>query len=368
VTFYYADGSGHYVAPVHLERQAAATIDVMQLIAAQRPDAEGNVMPLSAQFGSAVLSSANGITERMTLVASAATFNVGAGTCCTNLVYCYGYTSPTVEPSGDSTPVGSSMQCDCKAVYNNGNSVTVSGCTWSSSSAAVAMIGSSSGVMTGVSPGSVTISAQFPGLEVWSGTLCPPQTCPTQVLNASSTELVETPIQHNYPKNPLPNACWISSFFDAVRNSHAHHADDVVYDNGKGTGGVTPAYGTPVYSMEAGTVVATVSTAGPASQGYPACIGTNAPGNYVKIQTSDGYTTLYFHVKPLSNITKGASVAAGQQIGTLDNSGCQSGAHVHVARKNSSGVPVNFTLPCTNPTPANKFFDGLVDDSVPDNL
>ncbi len=60
VTFYYADGSGQYVLLVHLEGQASATIDMAQLVSAQLPDAEGNVIPLSVQFGSAVLSSAQG--------------------------------------------------------------------------------------------------------------------------------------------------------------------------------------------------------------------------------------------------------------------------------------------------------------------
>lgn len=142
----------------------------------------------------------------------------------------------------------------------------------------------------------------------------------------------------------------------------------MVYDNGQGTGGASPAYGTPVYAAEAGQVVAVNSGAGAAPGGYPACIGTGAAGNYVKIQGSDGYYTIYFHVMPLPSIVKGVKVTAGQEIGTLDNSGCQSGAHTHVARKDSSGNPVNFTLPCTNPVPTIKYYDGLVDDSVPDNL
>ncbi len=128
----------------------------------------------------------------MTLSASVATFNVATATCCTNKVYCYGYTSPSVVPNGGYCPVGVTVQCTCQAVYNNGPTVPVSGCTWSSSNTALATI-NSSGVMTGVSAGSVTISAQFPLLEVWSGVLCPPSTCPTQVLSASAPETVQVP-------------------------------------------------------------------------------------------------------------------------------------------------------------------------------
>ena len=185
-----------------------------------------------------------------------------------------------------------------------------------------------------------------------------------------------TAIQHNYPRNPLPNPCRISSFFDAIRNGHIHHAQDVIYDNGSGTGGVTPPYGAAVSTMEAGKIVAAPGHYGPASPGYPACVGTGSSGNYVKIQavassvcpgsSGDNYSTIYFHVKP--SVSVGQCVTASQQIGTLDNSGCQSGAHTHIARKDPSGIPVNFTVPCTNPLPRYSFYDGLVDDSVPDGL
>lgn len=61
--------------------------------------------------------------------------------------------------------------------------------------------------------------------------------------------------------------------------------------------------------------------------------------------------------------------AAGQVIGTLDNSGCQSAPHLHVDRMGpTNGGPVNITIPCVNPTPTTQFEDGLVDDAVPDDL
>ncbi|MGH9431862.1 MAG: M23 family metallopeptidase [Terriglobia bacterium] len=189
-----------------------------------------------------------------------------------------------------------------------------------------------------------------------------------------------THIQHNYPRDPLPQPCWISQFFDAVNHGLTHHAEDVVYDNGQGAGGVKPPYGTPVYAMEAGKVVAAPGNYGPAPEGYPACAvpGGTHTGNYVKIQavssgvcagsSGDGYSTIYFHVKPLGGIVMGACVSAGQEIGTLDKSGCQSGAHTHIARKNPSGIPVNFTIPCTNPIPTTNFWDGLVGDYDPDSI
>lgn len=100
---------------------------------------------------------------------------------------------------------------------------------------------------------------------------------------------------------------------------------------------------------------------GPASVGYPACVGGGYRGNYVKIKsTSDNFFTIYYHVQP--SVSANQSVTAGQQIGTLDNSGCQSGAHLHMGRKDTTNAPVPFTIPCTNPLPTTKFEDGLVSD------
>lgn len=183
---------------------------------------------------------------------------------------------------------------------------------------------------------------------------------------SSNSTLGFTAVEHNYPSNPLPKPCWVSSFYDAVREAGAHHAEDLVYDNGNHNGGTVPAYGTPVTAMESGTVVAAPSGYGPAS--YPGCLNGNPrpPGNYVKIQGADNYFTIYYHMKP--GVSVGQKVNAGQVIGTLDNSGCQSAAHLHVGRKNPSGNTVNFTIPCTNQLPTKQYYDGLVDDAVPDNL
>lgn len=170
--------------------------------------------------------------------------------------------------------------------------------------------------------------------------------------------------QHSYPRSPFGQACWVSQFFDSVvRAGVRHGAEDVVFQNSSG-GGVSPPYGTPVYAMEAGTVAVVVSYAGPSGVPYPQCAGTSSPANYVKIKGADGWYTVYVHVRPA--VVAQQPVSQGQLIGYLDNSGCQSGAHTHIAREDVNRHHVNFTIPCANPTPTNKFWDGLVDDDVPD--
>ena len=119
-----------------------------------------------------------------------------------------------------------------------------------------------------------------------------------------------TQIQHNYPRNPLSVPCFVSGFFDDIRNGRRHNAEDIVKSDGHGSG-TALAIGDPVYAMEGGTVTASIGNNGPAPTPYPQCAG--APGNYVKIRTSDNYSTVYFHVKPLSTIQNGVPVSQGQQ-------------------------------------------------------
>src|SRR5947207_2338098 len=80
-TFYYADGSGKYTLPVHLDAQASTTIDMAMLITENKPDANGNVIPSNTQEGSAQFESAKGHRENITLVISGGIYNVAYATC-----------------------------------------------------------------------------------------------------------------------------------------------------------------------------------------------------------------------------------------------------------------------------------------------
>lgn len=61
------------------------------------------------------------------------------------------------------------------------------------------------------------------------------------------------------------------------------------------------------------------------------------------------------------SVSPGQPVNAGDTIGVLDSSGCQSHAHLHVGRKDPNGTLVNFTIPCVNPTPVLEGRYGSVD-------
>ena len=176
--------------------------------------------------------------------------------------------------------------------------------------------------------------------------------------------LTLTPTQHDYPRGPLNVACRISSWYDAIRGVQraAHHALDV-----RNSTGDTP-YGTPVYAMETGTVVKSVPNQPAAGVPVAQCMGMGYQPNRVNIQADgDTYITSYNHITPA--VVQGQRVNQGDLIGTMDTSGCQNAAHVHVGRLAANGSgPVNFTIPCTNgPVPTTKLWeDTFVDDDDPD--
>lgn len=54
--------------------------------------------------------------------------------------------------------------------------------------------------------------------------------------------------------------------------------------------------------------------------------------NYIAVRGEDGFYTEYAHVLPRNDLEVGSPVVEGQLLGTVDNSGTTSGAHVHFAR------------------------------------
>lgn len=86
--------------------------------------------------------------------------------------------------------------------------------------------------------------------------------------------------------------------------------------------------GTVVQAAASGTVIETGSGSG--SMSY---------GNYIILDHGNGYTTLYAHLSQIG-VTKGDSVAQGQQIGVSGATGYVTGPHLHFeTRKN--GQPIN---------------------------
>ncbi len=172
-TIHYGDGSGVYQIPVHLEAQASTMIDMMMLIGEKRPDVHGNVIPPTVQQGSVVFESAKGNAQWMTLVVSSGGYNPRRGTCGVNCTQCYGYSGPSVAVNPFSVAVQATTNMHDQATYADGNVYDFTGSSsWRSDNTPVATVGTSTGVVTGQTAGSVNVYATFPTLIVVTGRVC----------------------------------------------------------------------------------------------------------------------------------------------------------------------------------------------------
>jgi hypothetical protein len=189
VTFYYGAEGQQYKLPVPLAAKASRTISVAEVIAAQQPDADGNVIPLGTREGSMVLSSAKGMTKWMTLVASTGILNVAAATCGTECINCCGYSNFRVTPEPGYCLVGGTGQCGAQATYCNGQVYSFTGSSnWSSTDTSIITVNNSTqkGLVTGISAGTTDVVATFPLIPVYTGTICSPTAqCPQNTPGAA---------------------------------------------------------------------------------------------------------------------------------------------------------------------------------------
>ncbi len=87
--------------------------------------------------------------------------------------------------------------------------------------------------------------------------------------------------------------------------------------HGKNGVDIAAPIGTPIYASAAGTAL--VATTVGYNGGY---------GKYVILSHPNGTQTIYAHMNSVS-ISKGQSVAQGQQIGTVGSTGKSTGPHIH---------------------------------------
>lgn len=150
---------GTYKLPVHLEPDHSAMVEVLPLIQNGTPDVDGNVIPITANFGSASVASALGDTREITLASNTATYNVKTATCGDVCDMCTGYDSAfVVENPSFSVDVSGTHQLDLYGHTRTGynDRYTNSG-SWSSSNGSVATV--SYGLVSGSNVGTSNIDS-----------------------------------------------------------------------------------------------------------------------------------------------------------------------------------------------------------------
>lgn len=177
--FTLAFAGGHYALPLHLEARATRTFNVSEIIQNQVPDSEGNVIPAAIHEGSAVLSGSHAPNEQILVAADVSVYNVKRATCYGQCQQCPGYTGAVIVDSSFTTAVGGMHQETLIGNWYTGSQANI-GQQYSSNNTPVATADSGTGLVTGVSAGSATISGSSGFLQVYIANLCgnPPQ-CPT---------------------------------------------------------------------------------------------------------------------------------------------------------------------------------------------
>jgi hypothetical protein len=169
---------GHYLLPIHLEPRATQAFNVSEVIEAQAPDKEGNVIPLAVREGSAQVSGTQAENEIILVAMDAGIYNVRKATCAYICNNCNGVVSSQILTVPFATAVGGSTQLTHQDTWNTGvhHDITRAS-TWSSSATSVATV--NTGLVQGVGVGSVIINGVYSN-DPWAGQVCgsPPPACP----------------------------------------------------------------------------------------------------------------------------------------------------------------------------------------------
>jgi len=181
-TIYFSGGSYKY--PIPLGPRATRTFNVSEIIQAQIPDADGNVVPVGMHEGSAKISGSRAEHERILVGIAVGVYNVRKATCPPQCTKCETADDGELEDDPFGVVVDSTTAEKLVIMLSTGTVVDSSAtATWGSSNASIATV--SAGTVKGVSTGTFTLSATSteewpaPGFNCGDG-------CPVYLVEVSS--------------------------------------------------------------------------------------------------------------------------------------------------------------------------------------
>ncbi len=161
----------------------------------------------------------------------------------------------------------------------------------------------------GIDDGTLAVGSE---IIIPNGEIAAPTPAPATVKKTTVGKIVKTitnTISAGYYSSPLAS-------YIKTQGIHGYNGVDLA-----------DPIGTPVLASAAGDVI--VAKAGGYNGGY---------GSYIVIQHGNGSQTLYAHLSAV-NTSVGASVAKGQHIGAVGNSGKSTGPHLHFEIRNGVRNP-----------------------------
>jgi hypothetical protein len=114
---------------------------------------------------------AHAVNEHILVAVDEGIYNVRKATCAGGCTTCDGYTGSTVVLNNFAVRTSGTQQLILYGTYDNGTQYNI-GQSWSSNKTAVATIGSSSGLVTGVASGSAVLEGSSGSEPLYEGVVC----------------------------------------------------------------------------------------------------------------------------------------------------------------------------------------------------
>ena len=176
---------GQYVYPIQLGPRETRALNVSEILHSSMPDAAGNLIPAGISEGSAEIAGSLGEHQHTLISLDVAVYNVRKATCGVVCWECDGVVSASIYLSPFAVAVGGTTAETFYETWNTGSQHNASA-SWRSSATSIATV-NSSGVVTGVKAGSLTLSANDLYSEIYGvGWYCTDiyYTCPTSYFTA----------------------------------------------------------------------------------------------------------------------------------------------------------------------------------------
>lgn len=169
LTFYFTGGT--YKLPVHLVPGETKTFDLRAIQSSQVPDADGHVLSINATEGSAILSSAAGEIEPMSVAIATTSFSVKNATCGLTCSTCNGISSFSLSPNPLGLAVQQQSQMQGIETYNTQSTQTTTSGSWNVGASTIASL-SNTGIVTGVSSGQTTANFSITNASIYVANMC----------------------------------------------------------------------------------------------------------------------------------------------------------------------------------------------------
>ena len=212
---------GHYVYPIQLGPKETRSFDVSEILHSSIPDAEGNVIPAGISEGSAEVAGSQGEHQHILIGLDTAVYNVRKATCGNYCWNCSGVVSAAITLSPFAVAVSGTTGETFYETHDSGYQYNTSA-SWRSSATSIATV-NSSGVVAGVSTGSLTLSATDLYAEIVAGQACSDQytTCPSQFFGGSTPGTsVSVSVTFSYtPIVPLGGTAQITAIVAPTSNT-----------------------------------------------------------------------------------------------------------------------------------------------------